>query len=83
MTAHELAKYLLKCPDLPVDINGWGSDEGYSHEVTGAGISNKDNPWGYAADPTYTGERLFLGHGEHHAETGKLVRDWAMSEQRL
>ena len=28
MKAHELAELLLKLPDLPVMINGWGSDEG-------------------------------------------------------
>lgn len=28
MKAHELAEHLLKCPNLPVYINGWGSDEG-------------------------------------------------------
>ena len=28
MKAHELAKWLLTLPDLPVMINGWGSDEG-------------------------------------------------------
>lgn len=37
MTTHELAKYLLeKTPDLPVVINGWGSNEGSDCEVTGA-----------------------------------------------
>lgn len=35
MTAHELAKVLLNAPDLPVVINGWGSDEGLGpFEVT-------------------------------------------------
>lgn len=33
MTAHELARKLLEGPDLPVIINGWGSDEGTAHEV--------------------------------------------------
>lgn len=28
MTAHQLAQVLLSGPDLPVVINGWGSDEG-------------------------------------------------------
>lgn len=36
MTGHELARYLLKLPDLPVVMNGWGSDEGFEREVTGA-----------------------------------------------
>lgn len=35
MTAHELAKELLSGPDLPVVINGWGSDEGFTYEVSG------------------------------------------------
>lgn len=40
MTTHELAKYLLeKTPDLPVVINGWGSNEGMDHEVDGAFIT--------------------------------------------
>jgi len=34
MTTHELAKFLQKQPDLPVVINGWGSDEGTSYEVS-------------------------------------------------
>lgn len=33
MTAHQLATELLKGPDLPVVINGWSSDEGFSFEV--------------------------------------------------
>ena len=36
MKAHELGEYLLKCPDLAVTINGWGSDEGDVFEVGGA-----------------------------------------------
>jgi hypothetical protein len=28
MTAHELAELLKALPDLPVVINGWGSEEG-------------------------------------------------------
>lgn len=34
MTAHQLAKALLAGPDLPVVINGWSSDEGFTFEVT-------------------------------------------------
>lgn len=34
MTAHELARELLKQPDHPVLINGWGSDEGFTFEVS-------------------------------------------------
>ena len=34
MTAHELAKALLAGPDLPVIINGWGSDEGFAYEAS-------------------------------------------------
>lgn len=34
MTAHQLAAALLKGPDLPVIINGWGSEEGDTHEVS-------------------------------------------------
>ena len=33
MTAHELAKALLAGPDLPVIINGSGSDEGDDYEA--------------------------------------------------
>lgn len=33
MTAHDLARALLAGPDLPVVINGWGSDEGLTYEV--------------------------------------------------
>ena len=33
MTSHELAKALLSGPDLPVLINGWGSDEGNAFEA--------------------------------------------------
>lgn len=28
LTAHKLASLLLAGPDVPVTINGWGSDEG-------------------------------------------------------
>lgn len=38
MTAHELAKFLLTLPDLPVFMNGWGSDEGIDVEVVGATV---------------------------------------------
>lgn len=34
MNAHELAKALLAGPNAPVVINGWGSDEGFTFEVT-------------------------------------------------
>ncbi len=34
MKAHELAKALLASPNVPVVINGWGSDEGFTFEVT-------------------------------------------------
>lgn len=34
MTAHELANKLLQSPDLPIVINGWGSEEGSSFEVS-------------------------------------------------
>lgn len=41
MTAHQLAQYLMRCPDLPVFINGWGSDEGGAgFEVTGGTIAD-------------------------------------------
>lgn len=33
MTAHALAQKLLAGPDLPVVINGWASDEGFTFEV--------------------------------------------------
>jgi hypothetical protein len=36
MKAHELAKVLLAGPNVPVVINGWGSDEGFTFEVTEA-----------------------------------------------
>ncbi len=43
MTAHQLAQYLLRCPDLPVYINGWGSDEGGAGaEVTGGILVPRD-----------------------------------------
>ena len=41
MTAHELAKALLAGPDLPVIINGWGSDEGFAFEVDAADDSEE------------------------------------------
>jgi hypothetical protein len=41
MTAHELAKALLEGPDLPVIINGWGSDEGLGQEVLKPGEVEK------------------------------------------
>ena len=41
MSAHELAKALLAGPDLPVIINGWGSDEGFAFEVDAADDSEE------------------------------------------
>lgn len=35
MTAHQLAQRLLAGPNIPVIINGWGSDEGLSFQVSG------------------------------------------------
>lgn len=40
MTSHELANHLLEQPDLPVMINGWGSDEGVTVEVVGSVVIN-------------------------------------------
>jgi len=37
MTAHQLARTLLACKDALVVINGWGSDEGFTYEVSGVG----------------------------------------------
>lgn len=34
MKAHELARALLAAPDIPVVINGWGSNEGFTFEVS-------------------------------------------------
>lgn len=36
MTAHQLAAKLLEQEDLPVVINGWGSDEGNLYAVEAA-----------------------------------------------
>lgn len=41
MWAHRLARYLLECPDGPVYINGWGSDEGSTREVGGATVEEE------------------------------------------
>lgn len=71
MTAHELASYLLRCPDLPVCINGWGSDEGLDdYEVSGACFARNDKVlWlGYNANSNYRSDK-----------DGK----WAMSEPRI
>ena len=44
MTTHELSTYLLTFPDLPVQINGWGSDEGLGpFEVTTAYVTESAN----------------------------------------
>ena len=40
MKAHELARELLAGSDLPVVINGWGSDEGFEFEVAGTHNDN-------------------------------------------
>lgn len=40
MTAHQLAKELLAGPDLPVVINGWGSDEGNAYETAGGEVGH-------------------------------------------
>lgn len=38
MTAHGLAELLQSLPDIPVIMNGWGSDEGVDVQVTGAHV---------------------------------------------
>lgn len=73
MTAHELAHYLLKnCPDLPVEINGWGSAEGNGMEVTGAAIDHAQKV-------------VVLGHGDWRWEGCKYTvwQDWYLTEERL
>ena len=68
MTTHQLARYLLDhTPDLPVEINGWGSYEGCSYEVTGASMSEE-------------GERVLLGHGWR--DGGEWL-EWGGSATRL
>ena len=83
MTAHQLAKYLLACPDVPVDINGVGSDEGCSYEVTGAALMSRGEPVDYVCDESYRGDRLFLGHGDYHWKTGKMLSDWSLRAARI
>lgn len=69
MTTHELAKYLLEhTPNLPVFMNGWGSEEGTDHEVTGAFLES--------------GNTVFLGHGGYDWKAGEK-RDWYMRAARL
>lgn len=76
MTSHELAAALLAGPNLPVVINGWGSDEGFTFEVTEispAGTcsfrgadDNHETPvdrLGYELDR----QCLSLWHGKHHS----------------
>ena len=68
MTTHQLARYLLDhAPDLPVEINGWGSYEGCSYEVTGASMSED-------------GMRVLLGHGWR---CGDEWQEWGSDEPRL
>ena len=70
MTTHQLAKYLLEStPDLPVLINGWGSEEGRDWEVSGAFLSDDQ-------------KSVALGHGGVDYLTGEL-RDWYMRPERL
>jgi hypothetical protein len=76
VTSHELARYLLaETPDLPIFINGWGSDEGTKYEVTGAAIDED--------------RQLILGHGIYGSSNPKTnkyehrYRDWGMSIDRL
>lgn len=54
MTTHQLAQFLLTTPNAPVLINGWGSDEGFTFEVSGA-HSNQD---------VRAGNAVFLDHGD-------------------
>ena len=67
MTAHEFARYLLKCPDLPVVCNGWGSDEGDAREISGVAL---DKLLG-------TTVGLYVGYNDW--ETGK----WALADPRI
>lgn len=70
MTTHQLAKYLLEStPDLPVFMNGWGSEEGQDWEVSGAFLGDDQ-------------KRVLLGHGGIHWET-KEFHDWYMRPERL
>lgn len=54
MTAHKLAELLLSMPDYPVMINGWGSDEGVTCEVTKAIVIK----------PTDRPEEIHLDHDD-------------------
>jgi hypothetical protein len=83
MTAHQLANYLLQCPNLPVDINGWGSDEGSDYEVTGAAMVGKDDHQRYRSDESYKGDRLCLGHGDYDWKTGKMLSGWCLRAARI
>lgn len=90
MKAHELAKALLASPNVPVVINGWGSDEGSTFEVT------EVSPLGTCA---YSGARdtkrtprdamgyqkprkcLSLWHGKHTPPSDEQLRK-EKAEQR-
>lgn len=70
MTAHELAQKLLEAPNIPVVINGWGSDEGTEMEVTGI------------IKPEPNATSIALGHGGVEYKTG-LWLDWNMTGEKL
>lgn len=91
MKAHDLAKALLASPNVPVVINGWGSDEGSTFEVT------EVSPLGTCA---YSGARdtkrtprdamgyqkprkcLSLWHGKHTPWSDKQVRQEKAAQRK-
>jgi len=64
MTAHELAKYLLELPDLPVMMEGSGSDEGTENDVDGVYLDKEQNRLfvGYFYE-TNEGDKRWFIHG--------------------
>ena len=92
MKAHELAKALLALPNFPVVINGWGSDEGFTFEVTS--VSELGTCAFSGANDTKRTPRdemgyqkprkcLCLQHGKHTPLSNKQVAEERSQQRRI
>ena len=92
MKAHELGKALLAGPNVPVVINGWGSDEGFTFEVTevselgtcafSGAHDTKRTP---RDEMGYQKPRkcLCLQHGKHTPRSDKHVAEERSQQRRI
>ena len=80
MTAHELAQYLLKLPDLPVLTDGSGADYGWLFQVSGVAKCNSSEMNG-TKTAELNGDQDVLLLGYHHERDGH--KRWCWIEPKI